>query len=198
MKIAFMLLLFFLNCNCFSQLQESFVEMADGTKLKITSAEIDGYRKKIVYKLAGEEKEIKAKYKAVKSVSYAGYVFRIFKIKNKYEGFYIMTESKQRILGFREFEKTANKGGGFESTFKHIDFAIFDTQGHVLERQDLKETNNAKNIETREKMAVAIRTHFANCPKVLERLSTYYLPNDKNKKDLLNFFGKPEDAVSCK
>jgi hypothetical protein len=190
-------ILFMLGFQSFSQQQEFFVETADGTKVVITAAKIDGDRKKVIYKISGAERQTKAKYAAIKTVSYAGYVFRVFKIKNKYEGFYIMAETPEKTLGFRKFEKIANKGGGFESTFEHIDFAVFNNQGNLLERQDLRETNNAKNIQTRQLTAQAIQTHFADCQKVMERLAKYYLPEDNDKKDILYFFGQQENIINC-
>jgi hemerythrin len=195
MRILYTLVLF-CALNSFSQ-EKLYIEIADGTKLKINSAKIDDDHKKIIYKVVGEAKETKARYEDIKTVAYADYIFRIFKIGKDYEGFFIMSESPTKILGFRNFTAVANRGGGFESSFEHIDVAILDKEGNLLERFDLRESKNKKNIETRKKTFEAVQTHFADCPKLLESIGKYYQPEKKLDR-IRDYFGRLDNTISCK
>lgn len=184
--------------GAFAQQQDWYVEKADGTKLQITSVTINYQSKKVKFRVQGDAKDSKAKYKALKSLSYAGYWFRIFKIKNHYAGFYIKSESAEKYLCFHKYIRIANKGGGFESTFEHVDFAVIDKQGNLLDRFDLRETNNAANLEIREKAAASIRAHFSDCPVLLKEFDEYYTRNEKDRSGILDFFKRRESVVSCK
>ena len=194
MRTLFLLPLLLFGLHSFSQ--QSYVEKSDGTKETVANVRIDDVHKKAIYRISGEKKDTKTKFAGLKAISFGNFTFRIFRIGKKYEGFYIISQTPSKILGFREFTRTYTHGG-FDSYVKHVDVAIFDIQNNLLERFDLRESDNEKSLAIKQETIEAIRIHFADCPKLLEKLDENLKSEDKRKIAMLPIFGKRDNMIDC-
>jgi len=188
------LLFIFLTSVGFSQ---TTIEKTDGSKLSVTSVTINTNSEKITYFLPNDTQATTAGFREIKLVYGRDYIFKVFRIKKKFNGFYILSESKTKTLALVKDQRIANRGG-FDLPYNHFSIVVFDKNEEVVDQLNFSDTNTGNNAKYRGKVPGLIKSNFSDCPALMHQINQFENQSDdpKNRK-ILDFFSDATKRISC-
>ncbi len=166
--IKYLLLALIITFQGFSQ---STVYLKDGSKIVILeeSFKVLPKSRRVAFQSA-DLSTTKLKFKKVDSATIGNFKFKVVRVKQKYTGLYQLAKvSDKNLLAISTVK--SRPAGGFERPYKHFEVIITNQLDEVVYRNTFSDDNNAYAEENRIETLNAIRSNFANCSSVIERLS---------------------------
>ncbi len=155
----------------FQGFSQATVYLKDGSKILILeeSFKVLPKSKRVMFQSANVS-TTKLKYKKVDSATVGNFKFKTVKEKRKYSGFYQLAEvSDKKLLAISTVK--SRPAGGFERPYKHFEVLITNTSDEVVYRNTFSDDDNSNAEKNRIETLKAIKSNFANCSSVIERLS---------------------------
>lgn len=190
-KLVF--LIFLISISSFSQ--NSFLLKKDGSKVKITddfkAIDIIDIDKRVAYVIPGKTWQKYVTYKDLDYASFGPYIFKSFKIKNSYHGYFVLADDVDKKLVCLVTEITTYQGRTLSSTISYYRVLVLDSNDSIVDQMDFKGTSkNDTNVNLRKEIPGFIKKYFGNCPNVIERMNSY-ITDDEFYKGILGFFDSP-------
>lgn len=191
MKFAILFLL--VSAQAFSQ---SFIKLNDGTRLPVVegSIKVQPANNRLVYEFGN--KKGKVKYKDLDHAAFDGQLFRTFKDGKKVRGYFVLADDAAKTLAAIGVSKS-RPAGGFESTFVRYEIAVFNAAGKI-ESMVFTNADNEKNTLLRAEAAAMIRSHFADCEPLIQRLEAFEFGNTEQQNNGIAKFIDSKVYTSCK
>jgi hypothetical protein len=172
------------------------IEKADGSRLTATQVRFNTDYEKLTYKTDGRKKKLK--YNEIRTVTSDKFTFRYFKEGKKHHGYFVKTESADKILAFIVYTPSAGSATGFASVPK-TRLAIFDKQGKLIEEFAIRQGKSLKDVSQRKQVTEKILREFKDCPKFFMELSTYLTAKeDENYWQIAKYFHENGQFIVCK
>lgn len=191
------LLLFFLTVSL-NVVSQELIHKKDGTKITVSdgATRIESSRKKIAYRLNGDQKVYRIKFKDLNFASYGGFLFRTFTVNKKVKGYFVLSEHNNKTLVSSRQIRTKSRGG-FESTYSFYEIAVLDNESNVVQTLSFSDENSEKNIVARSQVIQMIKDHFGDCQRLLERVSLFESPSSDSKNTTILAFMNDPKNVNC-
>jgi hypothetical protein len=186
-------LIFLISISSFSQ--NSFLLKKDGSKVAIkddfNAIDIIEIDKRVAYVIPGKTWQKYVTFKDLDYASFGPYIFKSFKIKNSYHGYFVLADDVEKRLVCLVTEITTQTGKTLYSTVSYYKVLVLDSNDNVIDQMEFKGTSkNDTNVSLRKEVPGFIKKYFDNCPKVIERMNSY-ITDDEFYKGILGFFDSP-------
>lgn len=192
-----LLLLLLLSANAFAQ---QFIQKKDGTKIIVAdgSIHIEPSNKRIGYLLKDDQKEYHVKFKELDFASYGETLFKTFTVNKKAKAFFVIAENSGKTLVLNK-QKRVKSRGGFESSYVHYELGVLDASGNYVSKvlSFTNENNSNSSTETRGKIIPMIKEQFADCPKLIEKITLFESPPTDTKNAMILVFLDTPVLVKC-
>ena len=177
---------------------QTTIQLKDGTTINPVenSIHIAATAKKIHYKLPNVDKEQKLKFKDLAVANFGDYRFQTFTIDKKSKAFYILAEANGKTLVTIKTSKVISRGG-FESVLDFYELAVLDANSNSVGNITFSSNNSEKSSNERAGVITFIQSHFADCPKLLDKAKLFESnPSDVNHRLIMTFLDVPV-FVNC-
>ncbi len=184
-----LLLLIFISVNSFGQ--SATIIKNDGTKISAdqSSIDINLTGRKVYYNRPGSKKQESVKYKELQYALFNGLKFEPMDLKKgKFSAYFVLAESKDKKL----------VGMAISGSMTYFELIVLDANNKVLDMVDYMITNTKRHREQRMRVSTMVREHFADCPKLIDRLAMYEFPIEQDKKvTMINGFIETPAYIKC-
>ena len=191
--IKYLLLALIITFQGFSQ---STVYLKDGSKIVILeqSFKVLPKSKQVAFQSA-DVSTTKLKYKKVDSATVGNFKFKVFREKRKYTGFYQLAKGSDKNL-LAIITVKSRPAGGFERLYKHFEVIITNKVDEVVYRNTFSDDDKANAEKNRMETLNTIKSNFANCSSIINRLSAMEAVV-KNKNRIIEEFIKVPVYMLC-
>lgn len=186
-----LLLLLLLAVNSWSQ---PYIQKKDSTRvpvLEAASVRDDPSQKRLYFLSADTKIEEYISYNDLAYASFSDKLFKTFIVNKKVKGFFVLAASAGKSLVLSKEKRYKNRGG-FETLYTHYELGVIDAHGNLLKDIMLTDEKTAKASAARAKAYQMIRTQFADCKGLMERVSMFESPkSDAKHLTILVFLNAP-------
>jgi len=187
------LLAVFMLCSMF-MFSEEIIVTKNNTKRSVTflkeSFKYDNNLKKIFYKVNVNDKLQSLNYKDFDYVEFSDYRFKVFKMGNLLEGYFVLAETKTRTLLVASIDSKEEVED--EEPVSDVLMLIVNDEGAIVEKNIYDKKDTQKSIDARYEVFNLIKFHFPDCSQIIERvkfIESKYI--DKNYVGILKLFTNP-------
>ena len=183
---------------CSVSVSAQLIQKKDGTKIDVSGGTIhvEPGNKRLAYLLKDSKKEMHVKFNELDQATWGDFLFRIFVIDGKNRGFYVVTESEDKVLVTTKRVRIKSRGG-FESTYTHYDVAVLDKQNKILEELSFTDENNEKKSAERAQVIPLVKKYFPDCPRITERAAAFESPASDTRNNTILVLLNDPTFINC-